>query len=537
MRRVKKKKGTEQAAVTLQRYTRIILDVAICIYMLLILVVMPVYNLEGHSHIGTDKTVFFFKVSIGMGKAAVPLLALYLILSAMIFRCGKGNFLRLWSFVKEKVSVTDVFAVGYVISLLLSYAFSRYKSDALWGASGWYMGLYRQLLLTGAYLCVSKFWKPKRWLFYAILPVSAAVFLLEYLNRFDIFPLDMGSYGPMFISTIGNINWYCGYQVSVFFAGMVLLWRGDYDKVWQRLLLQAYLVMGFASLVTQGSSSGIAALAVVVLVMFRASVPDGERLCRFWQEMILLGVACLLTWGIQRFTGRKINYEDISIKLMTSEKTALFVIIVSFAAFAMAAAGRNGKMALEGMWRALKRISVWLIVILLSAYILALVVNTLRPGSIGMLAEYPAFTFSNTWGSNRGATWKAGALCFREQDFLHKLVGIGPDAMEAYIYRGGSFQLVDIVATTFPTAYLTNAHNEWLTVLVNTGILGLISYVGMMVSGMVRMLNRKDSNVISCACGFCLLGYTVNNMFSFQQALNTAVIFVIFGMGEAFLRD
>ncbi|MDE7045292.1 MAG: O-antigen ligase family protein [Acetatifactor sp.] len=536
MHRDKRKRGPEPVAVTLRRYTYMILDVVICIYMLLILVVMPFYNEEGYTHIGTDKSVFFFKVSIRTAKAAVPLLILYLIFSIKASRSRRGNLSRLWDFVKENMSVTDLFAGAYGISLLLSYLFSRYKSDALWGASGWYMGLYRQLILIGIYFYISKLWKPEKWIFYTILPVSAAVFLLEYLNRFDVFLLDMGSYGSMFISTIGNINWYCGYQVSVFFAGMALFWQGAFHKMWQRLLLMAYILLGFASLVTQGSNSGIVTMAAVILIMFCMSVPDGDGMYRFWQEMVLLGGACLLTYGIQHFTGRKINYEDVSIELLASGEVAMVITIASFVMLALAAVGMKTKRHPEGVWRTLKRICVGLVAILLSGYAAALIVNTLQPGSIGVLSENPAFLFSNTWGSNRGATWKAGVLCFWEQDILHKLVGVGPDAMEAYIYHNGSPRLLKIVTTTFPTAWLTNAHNEWLTVLANTGLLGFVSYVGLTVSGMVRFLNKKNSSFISCACGFCLLGYTVNNMFSFQQSVNAATIFVILGMGEAFYR-
>ncbi len=534
MRRDKRKQETEPVAVTLQRYTHIILNAVICIYMLLILVVMPFYNQEGYTHIGTDKSVFFFEAGIRTGKAAVPLLLLYLILSAKVSWRRKRKLSRLWTFVKENASVTDLFAGAYGVSLLLSYLFSHYKSDALWGASGWYMGLYRQLILVAVYFFVSKLWKPKKWIFYTILPVSAVVFLLEYLNRFDIFPLDMGSYGATFISTIGNINWYCGYQVSVFFAGLALFWQGAFCKMWQRLLLMAYILLGFASLVTQGSNSGIVTMAAVLLVMFCMSVPDGDRMYRFWQGAALLGGACLLTYGIQLFIGRKINYEDTSIELLTSKEVSVTIAIVSFAMLALAAAGRKRKSHLEGIWRTLKRICVSLTVILLSGYVAALIINTLRPGSIGALSDNPAFVFSNTWGSNRGATWKAGAMCFWEQDILHKLVGVGPDAMEAYIYHAGSPRLLEIVTTTFPTAWLTNAHNEWLTVLADTGLLGFVSYAGLMVSAMGRFLNKKGGSFISCACGFCVLGYTVNNMFSFQQSVNAATIFVILGMGEAF---
>jgi len=533
----KRIKKADTVAVTLQRYTHVILDGVICLYMLLILVAMPFYNQEGYAHIGTDKSAFFFKVSIRVGKAAAPLLILYLIFTILVSWRKKGNFSRLRTFLKENTSVTDLFAGAYGISVLLSYFCSRYKKDALWGAGGWYMGLYRQLILVGIYFLISKFWKRKKWIFYSILPVSAVVFLLEYLNRFDIFPLDMGSFGASFISTIGNINWYCGYQVSVFFAGMVLLWQGIAYNKWQRFLLMSYIFLGFASLVTQGSSSGIVATAAVFFVMFCMSVSDSDRMFRFWQEMALLGGACLLTYGIQYFTGRKINFQEVSIKILTAKEVAVSVTVLSLVMLALAAVNRKRKSHLEEVWRTLRRLGINLVIILLSAYMAALIANTLRPGIIGELSDHPVFVFSNKWGSGRGATWKAGAMCFWEQDILHKLTGVGPDAMAAYIYQDGSERLSEFVSTAFPSARLTNAHNEWLTVLADTGILGLVSYAGLMVSGIVRFLNKKRGSLISFACGFCLLGYTVNNMFSFQQSMNAAAIFVILGMGEAFYRE
>lgn len=534
MRQDKRKKHTEVA--TLQKYTHILLDIVICIYMLLILVVMPFYNEEGYAHIGTDKSVFFSRVSTGAGKVVVPLLIFYLIFSVMVSWRKKGNASRLRAFLKEKMSITDFFAGAYVISLLLSYLFSRYKSDALRGVSGWYMGLYRQLTLMGTYFCISRCWKPKKWIFYAMLPASAAVFLLAYLNRFGIYPLDMGEYSTGFISTIGNINWYCGYQVSVFFAGAALLWQGMSYRTWQRLLLMLYVLLGFSSLITQGSSSGIAAMVVVASVMFCLSMTDSDRMCRFWQEMVLLGGACLLTYGIQIRTGRTINYQDPLVEVLISKEVAVFLTTVSLVMLALSTVNRKRKSLLEEVWRTLARVFIGLALMLSLIYTISLVANTLHPGSIGILSENPAFLFTNSWGSGRGATWKAGALCFWEQDLLHKLTGVGPDAMEAYIYQGGSPRLQEIVTTAFSTAKLTNAHNEWLTILADTGILGFISYVGLIMSGIMRFLNRKSSNIISRACGLCLLGYTANNMFSFQQAMNTATIFVLFGIGEAFYR-
>ena len=109
--------------------------------------------------------------------------------------------------------------------------------------------------------------------------------------------------------------------------------------------------------------------------------------------------------------------------------------------------------------------------------------------------------------------------------------------MAEYLYSGEDADLIADVNEKFGTARLTNAHNEWLTVLVNIGALGLIGFGGMIVCGIRELLKKGRENPVACACGFCLLAYTVNNIFSFQQSMSVGTIFVIFGIGEAFLQN
>ena len=84
---------------------------------------------------------------------------------------------------------------------------------------------------------------------------------------------------------------------------------------------------------------------------------------------------------------------------------------------------------------------------------------------------------------------------------------------------------------------LTNAHNEWLTILVDMGVLGAVSYAGMMISAIRSFLRAGKESALAGACGFCVLAYTVNNMFSFQQVMNISTMFVILGIGGNLLRS
>lgn len=523
-------------------------DVCISIYLFLIIAVMPLYFTNGFKNIGTDKAMFFRKISIYGGSIILSLVVLYLLMLIV----EKGRFADKWNTFKKSVTLTDVFAFFYGISVIISYFCSNYKESILWGAKGWFMGLLPQLFLIMIYFLTSRFWKPKKWILLLSLPVSAIVFLLGYLNRFGIYPIDMKIRNANFISTVGNINWYCGYQVSVFFAGVYLLWQtkkktGDAEEVSKKakivekckqIGLLIYVAIGYASLVTQGSVSGIFALAVVTFVMFCLSAKDKQSMRMFWIELLILAGACQITMLI-RVLLRLILWQDVTLAdgmmdlLTYSNFPPILAAIALFALYRVSKREFNS----EKMVVMAKRLTLGMAAVAI-LLVLMITVNTLHPGSLGPLSDVSVFTFNEKWGSYRGATWMAGWKTFTEQNWFHKLVGIGPDAMTAFLYSDASVELQKLLESAFGTQELSNAHNEWLTVLVNMGLLGLVSFAGMIISAIHNLLKSglKKANLIAGACGLCVLAYTVNNVFSFQQTLNTATIFVILGIGSAYAR-
>ena len=117
------------------------------------------------------------------------------------------------------------------------------------------------------------------------------------------------------------------------------------------------------------------------------------------------------------------------------------------------------------------------------------------------------------------------------------MFGVGPDCMYAFLSNEASPELQNMVYDFFYGNRLTNAHNEWLTILVDIGVLGLVSYAGMMISVIRNFLHAGKKSMLVGACGFCVLAYTVNNMFSFQQVMNISTVFVIMGIGENLRRS
>ena len=533
-----KHKKAESVAETLCSFSGFLCDIVISVYMIVILMVLPLYN-KGYARIGTEKETFFLKTMTYGAKTLLPVFLLWLLfrLVTAVQKKELSKFTEWPAGLWKNLSVTDRFAVFYGIAVLVSYLFTNYREEALWGTASWRMGMWTQLGAVIVYFMISRMWQWKSWIPALVLPVSAVVFSLGYVNKFGLLPVDPEYVTPSFISTIGNINWYCGYLVTILFGGVYLLWRMEEKMTWKKLLLMAYVTIGFASLATQGSSSGIVTFAVVMFVLFGMSVRDSGRMEVFWQEMTMFSGACLLTFILRKANvfSQELVMEGMTDLLTFSMVTILMTILSGTILCLIHRARLKRSYPEKLLHRIYCGIAIAVPVMILLVLLLTLI-NTLAGGALTPNITDPNvtkwLTFNVSWGSARGGTWAAGARCFWEADFLHKIFGVGPDCLYAFLSNEGSVGLQTMVNDRFGGNRLTNAHNEWLTVLVDIGVLGLISYAGMMITAIRDFLRAGESKMLVGACGICVLAYTVNNMFSFQQVMNISTVFVIMGIGE-----
>lgn len=513
-------------------------------YMLLMIVILPFYFTDGYANIGTDKYNFFYKGTCGIGIIFVFFLLHHLGVRVCLAKreYGKEWLKKECSRLVEALSVTDRFVLGYGIVVILSYFFSDYKTatdagNAFTGINRWYLGLRTQLLLVVIYFAVSRFWKKNKWLPTMWLPVTLVTFVLGYLNRFEVRPFEMKNTTSEFISTIGNMNWYCGYIVIIIFGGVFTFWLGADRRSRENYVMAIWMTIGFATLITQGSSSGLVVLFCMMLILYLLSQKEEEKLIRFSSCFISLGFACAVTYFVRKVWPERFNYQDGIVDMLTDSPLAIGLFAGSIVLYVLLILWqKEGKVPMR-QFTLLGYGACCLIALALLVFLVLGLINTKYPGSLGKLSEVSALTFSLEWGSYRGATWVAGFQCFADQDWLGKLFGVGPDSMALYIQSGQNEEVLSIVRECFGNKLLTNGHSEWLTVLVNNGVLGLICYAGLFVSAIFRYLKAPKANSIAGACGFAILAYTINNMFSFQQIMSAVTIFMVLGMGEAFVSE
>ena len=560
-------------------------------YLIMMGVVLPFYYHPETSYmtIGSGKAEFFNKWAFGTAKAAGVFLLLYLLTTAvrqfLLWKKDKNRKTggaSLWVAMKtgcqnfwQSLTGTELFAVCYIAALCISYLLTDYTEFAKMGADGWNMGFWPQILFLFFFLLLGRTFTTgmAKAGIGLMLSASTVVFLLGLLNRYGVNPLHMESSGPGFISTIGNINWYCGYW-SVLFPVCcgIFLFRekvlpgsrsahtGALQQRTPASVLYDFLpvfsgiavVIGFATGVSQGSDSGLLVLAAITLILGCFAGKEKEGLRHFIELLLLFCVSLTGLFALQHLFPERNKYQTAGYLFLTGKPWGLIfgvlLLCLYFFLFIRKKNCANGRTKTVENYRDNKLTGTadrgivwtyraWQILTGLSAaalvlYIGLLIFNTTHPGVIPALDGNALFTFNTSWGSSRGATWSIGIHTFLAQNFGHRLFGVGPDSMAAYLYQSDNSTLLAEVRATFGDKRLTNAHGEWITVLVNTGLMGLLSFAAMIISAVGTLFSRKQKTLAK-ACGLAVLCYTLHNVFSFEQMMNISQMYLVMGIGMA----
>ena len=498
-------------------------------YLLLIFGVYPFYMKEGYVDIGKAKYHFFLYSSL----AAVGILSLTGIVCKIQKLLSQCRQKQAPSLDLNGLSLTDLLVMLFAAELFLSFALSDYPREAFWGTEGWYMGLILFLTLCSLYFLISRFRINGKLILYAGMAASGAVFLLGILDRFSFYLIPLKIRQPGFISTLGNINWFCGYLSVLAPLGICPLIFSEQSaspSLKKRLVYSVYTVLAFTAGFCQGSDSILLFWAALLFLLLWVASSNASWL-----------VNCLLSVSLWCFSASAVrilfrvfpggyNYETNNLCLfLVHSNTVLFTGCFTFFLF-LFLRERSGNRSLK---KPVRTILAFLVTLCFLLWLLLALKNTKE--GIPFLSQSSLFLLNSSWGNGRGAALKAGWDLFRQMPFSQKMLGAGPDCFSSLAYSPP--ELAAELNAAFGGSRLTNSHNELLTSLVNTGIAGTFLYLGIQLSFMARCLKRKteaDALYPMAACVFC---YLIHNLVSFSQVLNLPFLFLILGMGEGVLRS
>lgn len=460
------------------------------------------------------------------------------------------------SVLSSKITKTDMFVLAYLITCLLSYAFSFHKDTSFFGTSGWYMGLVTQIVMILFYFFLSIWFSDNKHIWWIITASSSIVFILGILQRFNIDILSMqegfSNYGKLenhlknlYISTLGQSTWHSSYLCIILSIAMACFFlKNKYNtttlkqKTWS-LLWGLFLSICFCALVIQNSDSGFVALLGMFLVLFFVSFNSNEYFKRFLEIIII----CLASWkfiGILQVIFKDNAFDIGGISTFCTQNIIPFILlifmIILYSIFCFLI--KNNKFDIKKfiIFR-----NIIFILIPISIIALVVVMYLVTTGKINNTLNISYLNFNNSWGSDRGFIWKFSMSMFNDYSIGKKLFGCGPDAFafEAYNYNPILLQsyLVEPEYIGEKLTVLACAHNEWLNHLINFGIVGAISYIGIFLSAFVIFIKNYKKHPLILGGAIAIIAYMMHNFFCYQQILSTPIIFVIIGIGIAIIRN
>lgn len=481
-------------------------------YIIVLLAVLPLYMSDGYYLLGDAKYQLF-------RNCTLICLGIWVVVEAFSLLSDLWNRLRVdVKLARPKLGTVDIFLLAYGGCVLLSAISSPY--DAAWtGYREWYMGAFSQLFFVGIYFFVSRYYSHDRLTIYVGEAAFFAVIIIGLLNRLGLDPLGIfqeftetaWEYSNL-LSTIGNINWFCGY-CSVMLALPISGYLYSRKKV-KTTVLYVVSVLGLTLLMIQGSDSGLVLAAVAIGCCLIA----GIRKTDFFQKGLLLLLGASVGVGVMGCLVKVFDaWNAIPVDSWIYGKMLWsgWPVFAGVAGVILFCFDRLRKKFPDGAVR--RCIKVFLGVMLLTvATVAVFVILKWSQGD------------ADAWGSGRGMLWRLAWEGFLQADFGGKLIGAGPDCFAEYLISIGKTPIIT-QEDHWANALFVNAHNEWLNHLVNIGVLGMAAYAGIFIAAWKRYRGMMLAILM-------LAMYGVHSLVSFQQVLNAPFLFLMLGICEATWR-
>lgn len=433
----------------------------------------------------------------------------------------------------SKWSKTDWFVGVFFITVLISWILSDYQKEALWGADGWFVGSATLLLCCVAYYYISRYYKISQTILWCMLGVNFFVFIVGILNHFHVDPLGMFTMldeenSRIFITTIGNINLYSSYLCFVvpIFMGLFCVCKTRNSL----LLYGTILVFGFMSVIIVNSDSvflGIGAAFIFLLWYGR----DNWSLFKRYLAMVLIFLLSIQSVGLMRFLFKEDAMPLSSLSNFFSSSRYVTVLIpIVVLIFALSHWMDKKKVRAIILKRLIVGVYIAGCTLLVAFIVLLIWINSRDASELSVWMQ--SMKLDDSWGSSRGFIWRSCMEAYEKFPFLKKLFGCGPDALSYFMMDTYYTQMIAKMNAVF-----SNAHNEFIQILLTLGLFGCISYFGMLISGAIRFMKGSRKTPFLLAVSAMIISYLAQGIVNNPQYITTPLLFIFIGIGEAMTRN
>ena len=453
----------------------------------------------------------------------------FAVLSSLVFvgcvlaklpRMGGGPRLSPASLVKKE-PLGAAFLLFFA-AMCLSALLSDYREASLTGSEGRYMGLWTYFAIAMMFFWISRCYVLSvRTLavFNSACSVVAVLAMLQFID-IDLLHLLRGvSLDEMsnFLSVFGNINVYAAYLSTAAPVAMLMSCFAETKKM--RLLFLGFSFFGFIGLLTSNSDSSYIAYGAAFFLLFFLIGRSPVRLKRFVRLLLTL-FAAMIVFSLAFYAAKGIRGRSGITELLTTPPVPYIGAAFSGLLYWVAARFFSSEKRIGRL-----RILVLAAACVGAAAVLGIIVyfsvfNT--TASIGYPEKF--LRFNDAWGTDRGFVWSRLLMIFRDSPLKKKLFGYGQETVAVILLQSYGQEMISKLGYVFD-----NAHNELLQYLLTTGLLGLLSYLGLLAVA-IHTGFRKDSPVLKKALALAVAAYAAQSVFNIIQPISTPYLFMLIGL-------
>ena len=517
------------------------------VYVFIILAIFPLYTHDKYFDILGARYVFFKIWGISLVSILLLLGLIYIFIDVknqVTSPSALARFINAFKFenLKKHIVITDIFFLVMILSMTISTIGSDFKEESFFGNAGRYQGLECWLVYFITYIAVTRTFKFKR--YYLDFAILAGCFAcvwgtLDYfwLDPFGFFINVSSGQKAMFASSIGNLNTYTNYTIMIFaLAGsLFVLEKNPIKSIF-------YAITSFIG--CAGSIFGLSDNIVLGFMGFYAIIPfftfkTRREFVRYLILIDILFISLFVFWLCQRFPH---NWQGSFFSDLIKKDGMAFlfipftVLVVAVAVVLYKIKPSYGNLIndrlnpfdsiLPKQFKLGYTIAFAVVFLFVSYIFLDMNVLKQHTNIWTQLPSYHQLIFNDNWGTHRGHNWRIAFTNFTQNfSLFQRLFGYGPDTYLVVSERTFYEEMV----TKYGEVY-DSAHNEYINYLICEGLVGLICYLGIFITGIKKGIKNLSNNPYVLAPIMAVIAYMVQAVVNIAIPITTPVFFTLMYM-------
>lgn len=478
------------------------------IYIIVMIIIFPIcVDSTGFFKILECKYQYFLAInSIYISSIIITILYYLFFKKNNIFKEIKLSKIQ-WSVI--------VFLIINIISTFLSPFFKQYN---LFVGVGRAEGLISITLYCLSFINITIFGKfKKRYILY--FSIGSIIFnliaILQYIgfNPFNMYQDGIGTHNVSFIGTIGNVafvsTYYCIY-LTISMAAFVFL---ENDKIYIKIIHLLSIYMGFFIFEVLDVLSGDVAFLGILVLTIPFVITNSKRLSK-----LLIVIAMIVLGYLTNIVINPIYYYDIGKIVLNFQINAIAIALATIIGIFIGLAYilKNREFDLSTNKKTIKIL--YSIIILCFIFgIIAIYFINFSSGFLYEIHELLHGNLDDDFGTYRIFLWKRSISLVKE----YPIIGTGPDTFAIRFMDKYTQDVAELGELTINDT----AANSYLTILVNTGWLGVISYITCITLQIINSI--KKSNKYSTIFFIAFICFLIQDCFNLWVVIITPIYWIL----------